>query len=127
MSGCSTFSNAHYHVVCQDAGTTTLTVGGNTAGQQILTMALAVGGAAAKGAGFMAVAPKPKGAAPTAQSQSYIDYYSLAWFGPDYASCSTNPPPTAPTTTIVTMQPNGAPPSVTTVQSGQVVVQPLGK
>jgi len=111
---------AHMHVVCQDAGTTTLAVGGNTVGQQLLTAGLA----AAKTAGFMAVAPPEKGAAPTAQAQSFVDYNYMPVFGPDYASCSTNPPPTPPSTSIVMMQPNGAAPEIITVPAGQVVVSP---
>lgn len=117
LAGC-----AHMHIVCQDAGSTTLAVGGNTAGQQILTQGLIIGGAAAHGAGFMA--PAPKDTAPTPQSQSYVDYQYAPIFGPDYASCSTLPPPTPPSTSIVTMQTPPNPPSVVTVQSGQVVFAP---
>ncbi len=116
LAGC-----AHMHVVCQDAGTTTLAVGGSTVGQQLITAGLA----AAKTAGFMAVAPQPlKAAAPTAQAQSFVDYNYMPVFGPDYASCTTNPPPTAPSTSIITMEGNGQPPNVVTVGSGQVVFAP---
>ena len=99
LAGCSTFSNAHYHIVCPEVGTTAMMVGGNTAGQQILTLALAVGGAAAKGAGFADTAP-PNNTPPA--KQSTLDYDELAWFGADGASCTNLPPPqpAPPTTTI---------------------------
>jgi hypothetical protein len=122
LSGCSTFSNTHIHIVCQDAGTTSITAGGNTAGQQILSVLLTLGATAAKGATFMAPAPGANTAA-TAQSKSYIDDYQLTWFGPVNDSCTTTPPPTPPTTTIISVGANGKT-TTTNVSSGQVVVMP---
>ncbi len=118
LTGC-----AHMHIVCQDMGTTSLAVGGNTAGQQILSLGLAAAGAAASGAKLMAVAtPQPK--APTAQSQSYVDYNYMPLFGPDYASCSALPPLSPPTSSIVFFSPSGGAPQVITLESRQVMVAP---
>ncbi len=117
---------AHMHIVCQDAGSTSLAVGGNTAGQQILSVGLAAASAAAQGAKFMAMTPQPPKATPSAQSQSFVDYSYLPVFGPDYASCNTAPPPQPPTTSIMFVSANGQVQVVPT-DSHQIVVAPAAK
>ncbi len=118
---------AHMHIVCQDSGMTSMAVGGNTAGQQILTLGLSVAGAAAKGGGLMAMAsPRDtRDIPPTPQAQSYVDYTYLPIFGSDFASCNTAPP--TPGVSVMFLSPNGGPPQIVTSDAHQVVVAPSQK
>ncbi len=99
-----------------------MAVGGNTAGQQILTLGLSVAGTAAKGA---SLAMAPQKSAETPQSQSFVDYTYLPIFGSDFASCNTAPP--TPGVSVMFLSPNGGPPQVVTSDAHQVVVAPSQK